>query len=578
MTGLDALCIALRDLRVRHVFGLPGTENHELFTALPINGIRPVLATHELSASFMANGYARASGRPGVIATVPGPGFAYALPGLAEARLDSVPLLHLVATPVRGPGRFGHQAIDQAGIAGAIAKAVVEVRTAGEMERHLCDAHVLALDGEPGPVVVHLHREALRDRVGKESSRPPSCENVVPEGAEPGWADDLRKLVATSERPVLFAGGGALDGAADLQRLAERLSAPTFTTLTARGVLPEDHRCSIPFDAERGGLGALNDLLDGSDLVLALGCKLSHVGTAGFCLRLPERRLVQVNSDAAALGSSYPASLSIQARVEDVLRILLAEDASGSRSRWTMDEIADVRARISRPDSPRLPEPRFAGVPGGTAEAFFGIAGRVLPRDAIVVTDSGLHQVMTRRYHQVRAPRGLVTPADFQSMGFGIPAAIGAALSVPSRPVVAVVGDGGFLMAAMDLACAARERVPVAVVVFNDGYLNLIRLQQARGDGRGTAVRLDTPDLERLAAAMSVEYGRLAGSMESVLRQALQARGPTLLEVRLGDSAAIQALRSGGLVRWLARRALGDALLDRLKRTRKKVGIAAHRP
>ncbi len=212
-----------------------------------------------------------------------------------------------------------------------------------------------------------------------------------------------------------------------------------------------------------------------------------------------------------------------------------------------------------------MPEPRFADIPGGTPEAFFRALRRALPRDAIVVTDSGLHQVMTRRYLEVLSPRGLVTPADFQSMGFGVPAAIGAALAEPSRPVVAVVGDGGFLMSAMDLACAAREQVPVVVVVFNDGYLNLIRMQQVRDEGVGSAVRLDTPDLEGLAAAMSVGYGLLEGDVEAAIRAATAGDGPTLLEVRLGDSPAIRRMRGVGLAKRTARRALGHGLMGRLK-------------
>lgn len=564
MTGLEALCTALSDLEVRHVFGLPGTQNAEFFNVLPEYGIRPVLATHELSASFLANGYARASGRPGVLATIPGPGFTFALPGLAEARLDSAPIIHLVGTPAVGRAGRGHQAIDQAGMAKPIVKGVIEVCTPDQVGDRLRQAYRLALGGEPGPVLVHLHRDALAGRLMRCPSRVPwkaDRESV----ADRGWAGELRRLVAESRRPVLFVGGGALSSAAGVVRLAERLSAPTLTTLTARGVLAEDHPCAIPFDVERGGLEEVNGLLDRSDLVLSLGCKFSHNGTAGFGLCLPRDRLVQVNADTTACSTTYPARLEVPARVEDVLQVLLDGAAPGSRTRWTRAELANIRGRIGVPRTSRLPEPRFQDIPGGTAEAFFAVLRRALPRDAIVVTDSGLHQVMTRRYYRVLDSHGLVTPADFQSMGFGVPAAIGAALAVPSRPVVAVVGDGGFLMSAMDLLCAVRERVPVVVIVFNDGYLNLIRLQQVRDDGRSTAVGLGTPDLERLAAAMSVRYGRLDESAESTLRKALRSRSAILLEVRLGDSLGIRARQALGLARRTARRTLGQTLLARLK-------------
>ena len=574
MTGLDALCAGLADLGVRHVFGLPGTQNADFFSALPDHGLRPVLATHELSASFMANGYARASGRVGVLATIPGPGFTFALPGLAEARLDSVPLLHLVGTPAKGSKRFLHQAIDQAGIARPLVKAVVELDGAAGIQARLREAHRLALAGEPGPVLLHLdpallNAEATAD-AGASTGGNGAAGAAAAAAAE--WIAPLRRLLAASERPVLFVGGGALAHAEAVQRLAERLAAPTFTTLTARGILAEDHPCAMAFDSDRGGITELNALVERSDLVLALGCKFSHNGTTGFRIQLPPDRLVHVNADREALGTSYPARLEIEADVGDVLAALLDDATPEVRPRWSPQELTGLKAGIARIQAPRVPEPRFAGISGHDAPAFFQALRRALPRDAIVVTDSGLHQVMTRRYYEVLGARGLIAPSDFQSMGFGIPAALGAALAEPSRPVVAIVGDGGFLMSAMDLACAAREGIPAVVVVFNDGHLNLIRVKQLQERGRGSAVDIATPDLEAFAGAISVRYGLLEGDVEATLRDACSSEGPTLLEVRLGDSLGMQALRAGGLARQAARRTVGDTVLGRaLKRLRRMV-------
>lgn len=569
MTGLDALCGTLARLGVDHVFGLPGTQNAPFFSALPKHGIRPVLATHELSASFMANGYARASGRVGVLATIPGPGFAFAVAGLAEARLDSVPLLHLVGTPARGPQRFQHQALDQAAIAGPLVKGVLEVGSADEVEVRLKEAWSLAQEGEPGPVLLHLTPEALHGTAAATmNARPPR--EASPASLSASWVERARTLLASAERPVIFAGGGALASAVQVQALAERLPAPVFTTLTARGVVPEDHPCALAFDHSRGALNELNELLERADLILALGCKFSHNGTCGFHMKLPEDRLVHVNTDAEALGSSYPARLAIKARVEDVLAAV--GGSASSASKWTDAELAEAKARIGTVRTPRVPEPRFAGVPGGTPEAFFRALRAVVPPEGVVVTDSGLHQTMTRRYVQVLRPGGLVTPSDLQSMGFGVPAAIGAALARPDRPVVAIVGDGGFLMTAMDVACAAREKVPVTVVVFNDGYLNLIRIQQLRDAGFGSAVKLETPDLEALARAMGVGYRLVDGDPTSVLRDAIAQASPTLVEVRLGDSNAIRKMRRVGLATAAARRVLPSGVISQVKRLLKALG------
>lgn len=569
-SGADRLAASLAELGVTHAFGLPGTQNAAAFSALPDHGVTSVLATHEASAAFMANGYARASGRPGVVLTIPGPGFAFALPGVAEARLDSAPLLLLTGAPPDDDGRrFLHQAIDQAAIAAPLVKEVVEIRRPGDIARALAHAHDVALAGEPGPVLVHLAPGLLHAEVDEPEG------DEGPERGPAGrpderWREALAPLAHAAERPVLFVGGGARGCAGGVRELAEAWPAPVFTTLSGRGILPEDHPHALGFDADRGGLDALNDLVERSDLVLALGCKLGHNGTAGFGLSLPADRLVHVNTDARALEANYPARLAIEADacavVEHLLATLAAEGTEAPASTWRPDEIAELAGRIGEPAPPRTPEPAFPGQPGSGPRGFFEALQEALPRDAIVVTDSGLHQVMTRRYLRVLSPGGLLVPSDLQSMGFGVPAAIGARLAAPERPVVAIVGDGGFLMTAMDLLCARRAGVTLPVVVFNDGWLNLIRLQQLRDRGRGEAVRLDTPDLAALASSLGVAYEGPGASVDAALRRGLERRGPTLIEVPLGDSPAIQARRVEGGVKHLARRTLPDGWIGTLKR------------
>jgi acetolactate synthase-1/2/3 large subunit len=564
LTGLDTLCAALRRHDVTVAFGLPGTQNAELFNTLPEHGIRPVLATTETAAAFMANGYARASGRLGVVVTIPGPGFAFALPGIAEARLDSVPLLHIVGTPAGGAMRFPHQAIDQAAIAGPLVKAVVEVGTPDEIDGAVDRAAATALAGEPGPVLLHVAPAALGGATSRPDAAAPVRVDASP-GAPPRGTDELLRRLRSARHPVLFLGGGSLAYAAGVVELAERLKAPTFTTLTARGVLPEDHACALAFDADRGTLHELNALAERSDLILALGCKFSHNGAAGFGLKLPPDRLVLVNTDPDALTAGYPAELTLQGDVGGVLDAVLG-GLEGAASSWTDDDLKELRRRIGSAAPPRVPEPVFRGVGGGQATDFFRALRGALPRDATVVTDSGLHQVMTRRYFDVLTPRGLISPSDFQSMGFGVSASLGAALATPGRPVVALVGDGGFQMAAMEMIAASRENIPVVVVVFNDGYLNLIRMQQLRDHGVPSAVSVENPDFEALAGALGVDFALIDGEPARVIGQALATGRPTLVELRLGDSWSIRTLRAKGGARHAVRRTLGGRVIDGLKR------------
>jgi acetolactate synthase-1/2/3 large subunit len=574
--GDEIVSATLEALGVRTLFGVPGTQTVGLFEALRRSSIRTVLATHELGAAFMANGYFRASGEVGVLVTIPGPGFAYALAGLAEARADSAGLLHVTGRPNPTPNRrFLLQHLDQASVAGPLVKSVFDVERTDCIRAALSDAHALALAGEPGPVLVQISGEALTGTAQATEHEPLALLRPTPVDA--ALFEQVAARLAAARRPVIFAGQGALGVAPELRQLVERCSIPVLTTPSGRGVIPEEHPLALCFEPHRGDVAAVNALLDAADLVLAVGCKLAHNGTVGFALRLPPDRLVHVNTDPEALGANYPASLEITASVEALLEHLLR--APGLRRRaastWDAAEVAQWRDRLQAEGADRLPEPSLRSVPGGKAASFFSCLRRALPRDGILVTDSGLHQVLARRHFAVFEPRGLIMPSDFQSMGFGVPAAIGAKLGAPSRPVVAVVGDGGFLMSGMELVTAVREAVPVTVVVFNDGQLNQIRLQQFREVGHPHAVALGTPDLEAFAGALALDYVRLTGDPETVLRAAIASRRPTLVEVEVGDSPAIRRLRASGLARGAARGLLPGAVLAWLKRLLGQVGPPA---
>jgi acetolactate synthase-1/2/3 large subunit len=565
--GNEVVCATLEALGVTTVFGVPGTQNVGLFDALRRSRIRTVLATHELGASFMANGYARASGRVGVLVTIPGPGFAFALAGLAEAQADSAALLHITDRPAPSPRRRFHlQHIDQATVAGPLVKSVFDVDRADRIAWELVDAFDLALAGEPGPVLLQIAGEALADTT--EVPTEPHPRRARPAPPESASLDELVRRLAAARRPVIFAGQGAFAAAAELRELGERCAIPVLTTPSGRGVIAEDHPLALCFVSHRGDVAVANALLEAADLVLAIGCKLTHNGTSGFALHLPFDRLVHVNSDREALGTGYPAALAIATSAEVMLRHLLDAPALTRRAASTWDEagIEQWRRRLQVPGPRDLPEPALRGVEDGTPAAFFAALRRALPRDAILVTDSGLHQVLARRHFEVLAPRGLILPTDFQSMAFGVPAAIGAKLAAPERPVVAVVGDGGFLMSGLELVTAVRDQVPVTVIVFNDGQLNQIRLQQLREFGHAQSVELGVLHLETMAAALGLDYVRLTGRVEAVLRAATTSGRPTLVEVEVGDSPAVRRMRATSLARDTARSLLPSAAVNWIKR------------
>jgi acetolactate synthase-1/2/3 large subunit len=531
--GFASLCEALREVDVECVFGVPGTQNVALFEAFRAQGIRTVLTSHELAASFAVNGYYRASGRVAALATIPGPGFTYALTGVAEARLDSVAVLYLVGRPATQPGRRFHlQAIDQRHIAEPLVKATLELASPSECASVVRSAYELATSGEPGPVMIELDLRALAGDDGPARRAEPSAPAAAPHELQ-----QLQRVFMQAAQPVFLLGSGAIGAADRIRRVAESAVIPIVTTPSARGIVPEDDRLVLGFDSLRGHTPTLNAFLGKADLIVGLGCKLGHNGSAGFELRLPPERFVHVDAAPHVVNANYDAALSI---VADVNAAVATLEVPRGPTEWTIEEIASCRTAVRAATGDA--EPKIAAATSMRPAEAFAWLRAALPRETIVVTDSGLHQILTRRYYDVLSPRGLICPSDFQSMGYGLPAAIGAKLAAPDRPVVAIVGDGGFLMSGMDMLTARREQLPILVIVFNDGHLNQIRLHQWSDYGRAHAVDLLNPDYAALAGAFGIGYLRFGDCDEADIAHALRGPGPTLLEVVVRDSADMYRL------------------------------------
>jgi acetolactate synthase-1/2/3 large subunit len=560
-SGAALLCDALQDAGVQCVFGLPGTQNVPFYEALRTSALRTVVATSELSAAMMANGYYRSSGRIAALATIPGPGFTWALTGLAEAFLDSAALLHVVGQAATAPGaRFQLQAIDQAAMARPVAKAVRQIGQAREIGAVLAAAHAQALAGEPGPVLIQVAREALDAHVAMPLPVAPA---PPPPAAEPADIDAVVRALAAAPRCVILAGQGCHGAAEQIVQIAEHLAAAVVTTTSGRGVVAEDHPLSLGFELGGTGAATLNALVEASDLVLAIGCKFSHNGSRGFRLRIPADKLVHVDASAQVLGANYPARLAICADAREFARALLgAVQALPRRAGFGAGEIGAFRTRGRAEGATEQIEPRLHGVAAGTPEAFFAALRRAMPRDACLITDSGLHQVLARRHFRVLHPRGLVTPTNLQSMGFAIGAAIGACLADPRRAVVAVIGDGGLAMSGLELLTAVRERLNLVVIVFVDGAYGLIRAQQLEVSGRTHGTEFSAPDFEALATTVGAAHVRLHGDAEVVLKAALDRRGVTIVEVGVGDTLPMHWMRAKGVARGL----LGAGVKARLRR------------
>jgi acetolactate synthase-1/2/3 large subunit len=538
MTAAQLVCTIFSRLGIDCAFGMPGTQLIPVYSALKHSAIRTVLASDELAAAFMANGFYRASGRPALLITIPGPGFTYTLTGLAEAKHDSVALVHLlVRKQTPAGGQFGFQVIDQETIATPLVKAYLTVRGIHEIAPTLQQAVRVATTGQPGPVIVEIDVDLLPQAVPAEAA-----DFTVGTGG----TDKVEGLAAIGERlsasrrPILFLGQGAQGGSVAATALASALRCPVITTISGRGVVAEDHPSLVAPDFGIYGVAVVNELIEAADLVLAVGCRFSHNGTSGFKLKLPPEKLIHVDTDPGVQGQNYPASLSVCTDASSLLSQLYELIANGKRAAaWPADEIIKWRGRFLeelrrvRPHFPRAVECTPPEI-----SYLFETLRKLLPRECTIVTDSGLHQILTRCYFPIFSSRGLVAPSDFQSMGYGIPAAIGAKLARPERPTVVITGDGGFAMTGMELLTMAREKTPLTVIIFNDGVLGLIREQQTDMSSDTFGTTLLNPDFELFAQSMGLDYFRLSDRVDDQLKAALASPRGSIVDIRLRQSSS----------------------------------------
>ncbi len=324
VTGSAILCSTLEAMGVEVVFGLPGSQSIELFDDLRRSSLRTILTVDERAATFMAQGYYRASGKIAVVMVISGPGFASALAGLAEARHDSAGLVLITVGSDHYPDKkFRLQVIDQLAMAEPVAKAVITIGSADDVAQKISYACQLAATGEPGPVVVELDQAVLASATGDS---PADKDNAVHDRSlADGQIEQIAASIAKAKRPVLYVGQGAIRASKDIIRLAESLGCPVVTTCSGRGVIPENHPLSFYFDYASGGGETINQLIDQADLVLALGCKFTHNGTGGFRLQIAEDKLVHVDASAEVLNANYPARLTIQADIPALLDRLMAD-------------------------------------------------------------------------------------------------------------------------------------------------------------------------------------------------------------------------------------------------------------
>ncbi len=528
-TGADLAYRALRALDVEHVFGIVSVHNIPIYDAiLRHGGITPIDMRHEQAAVHAADGYARSGGKLGVAITSTGPGACNAVPGLFEAGFASSPVLMVtgqIDTPYLGKGKgFLHEAERQLEMLRTVTRRAEQVRGASEIAEVLIRVAMDAQSGRPQPGAVEIPIDLQYQQLDGLTAVVPPRRVSAPGAA---FIADAARLIGETSRRVIWAGGGVISGnaAALLQRLAEALDAPVFTSGNGRGSIPEDHALAMgPLTAQP----ELRETLSGAELVIAVGARFQGGATGNWTLKLP--KLIHIDADASVVNRNYPADVALIGDAEAALSALLAalnaqpgdpdflRDAQKRRD----EARTAIRAQMG-PDHQRIME----------------AIRRNLPRQGNIVRDATVPAyIWGNRLLPVLTPRTSLSTTS-AAIGPGLPLAIGAAVATGEKTVV-IQGDGGFMLHIGELATAAQYQLPVIVCVFNDrGYGVLRAIQRMRFDGRTAGVDIKTPDFVQVAQGMGVhaEAVHSAAEFEDAFERAVANAGPVLLDIDMNALA-----------------------------------------
>jgi acetolactate synthase I/II/III large subunit len=543
-TAASLLREALENVGVRYTFGIPGVHNTEIYDELAKSElITPVLVTHEGGGAFMADAVSRSGTSLGTLVIVPAAGVTHAASGIAEAFLDGIPMLVIAGGIRRDTARqYQLHDVNQHALLKPITKGTWLVERHADVIPTLHEAVRVATSGEPGPVFVEIPVN-LQLMTGDPGP------SVLPKYAGPATAEvrcvaaDIAaaaELLAQAKSPAIFLGWGAVDASTEVAAIAEKLGAPVATTLQGLSSFPANHPLHAGFCLGRAAVPAVENALAKCDCLLAVGTRFGEIATGSYGWS-PPANLIHVDVNPAVFSANYPAKVALEGDARLVLQKLAVALAGVTGE--SNERRAAVAAKIAVDKAAYRDEWLAHDSKGRVNPARFFLSLRhQLADDATIVLDDGNHTFLAAELLPVYQPRGLISPTDFNCMGYCVPAAIGAKLARPHVPVVGIVGDGAFRMTAMELATATALGLGVVIFVFNDGELAQIAQAQEIPYNRKTCTVLGPLDIAGVAQATGATFFKLAANddIDRVITDAFASAAarqrPVLVDVAIDYS------------------------------------------
>ena len=546
-TGAEILWQCLEREGVRHVFGYPGGAILPAYDALRHSSIHHVLVRHEQGATHMADGYARASGGVGVAIATSGPGATNMVTGIATAMMDSSPIVCItgqVGSKLIGSDAF--QETDITGITLPITKHNYLVTHPDEVARTIREAFYIAKSGRPGPVLIDITKDAQQSScVFDWDAAAPQLPGYRPDlSPKPDEYEQAMELIHQAERPVILAGHGILVSGAggELLEFAERAQVPVALTLLGLGAFPASHQLNLGMMGMHGEAW-VNTMIQEADLLIALGMRFDDRVTGNLKNYARNAKKIHVEIDPAEINKNVRVDVALVGDLKQVLQELLAELEPCQHRSW-LEYLRKLKGDSSVRDIQNLPDNGHL-----YAAHVINDLWRVTEGKALVVSDVGQHQMWEAQYYHHETPRSLITSGGLGTMGFALPAAIGAKVARPEAEVWVVVGDGGFQMTMPEMATIVQEKLKVNIAIINNGYLGMVRQwQEFFYDRNYESTPLLNPDFVKLAEAFGIrsmavkQRGEVASSIEAARRH----DGPVLIDFQVEQEDSVYPMVAAG--------------------------------